>query len=78
MPSFVASCGVLELDRLAVPAPSYSSRADPGDRLDERGLAGAVVADKRDDLTGVDFEVPSVSASTAPNRFVTPFNSRSG
>ena len=30
---------------------------DPGDRLDQRRLAGAVVADERDDLTGVDLEV---------------------
>ena len=46
------------MDILAVPVGAVRvTGLDTGDRLDQRGLAGAVVADQRDDLTGVDLEV---------------------
>ena len=35
---------------------------DPGDRLDQRRLAGAVVADEADHLAGVDGEVDPVQS----------------
>ena len=49
-----------------------SGRVDPGDGLDEGGLAGAVVADQGDDLAGVHVQSTSLSAWTAPNRLETP------
>ena len=39
-----------------------SIAVDPGDRLDQRRLAGAVVADQADDLAGVDVEVDPVQS----------------
>ena len=58
MPSAVASCGLEILTGSPSKKNSPSSaELHAGDRLDERRLAGAVVADERDHLTGVDFEV---------------------
>jgi hypothetical protein len=48
----------VDLDLLALEDDLAAVRlVRPGDRLDERGLAGAVVADERNDLRGVDLEV---------------------
>src|SRR5581483_6952859 len=44
----------LEQHRAGIP------RVDAGDALDERGLAGAVVADERHHLAGLDLEVDRV------------------
>ena len=41
-------------------------RVDPGDPLDQRGLAGAVVADERHDLTAADLEVDVVQRLHRP------------
>src|SRR4029453_17223566 len=43
-------------------------RVDADERLDERRLAGAVVADERDDLLGIDREVRAVEGLTAAER----------
>ena len=58
MPIAWASVGLGDVDLL----PSHSivpesGGIDAGDRLDERRLAGAVVADQGDHLAGVDLEV---------------------
>ena len=49
--------GAREADRLAVQDDLAGGRlVHAGDQLHERRLAGAVVADERDDLTGIDIE----------------------
>ena len=69
----VASAGHVDLDRAAVAHERAGvGGLDPGDRLDERRLAGAVVADQGDDLAGVISKSTSTSACTAPNRLLTP------
>ena len=61
MPSSVASCGRADRHRLAVEADlTVVRRVDAGDHLDQRRLAGAVVADEPDDLAGVELEVDAV------------------
>ena len=61
MPSADASCGAVMCDPLALEVQlSLVERQVSGQRLDQRGLAGPVVADDRDDLAGVDVEVRSV------------------
>ncbi len=50
--------GAADPDRAALPGDgALVDGVDPGDRLDQRGLSGTVVADQGDDLTGVDVEV---------------------
>ena len=49
-----------------------------GDDLDQRGLAGAVVAEERHHLAGGDGEVTPRSASMAPKLLRMPVSSRSG
>ena len=78
-PEAVASLGLaivtvlaVELDRALVGA------VDAGDHLDQRRLAGAVVADEGDHLAFADVEVDLGQACTAPNRLLTPSSSRSG
>ena len=71
--------GLGDRDLLAVEADrALVGGVDAGDRLHQRRLAGAVVADQADDLAGVDGEVDPVQAWTGPNRLLTPSSSRSG
>ena len=51
----------MDRDRLALEEISpLSMLLMPGEALDQRGLAGAVVADQRGDLSGIDVEVDVV------------------
>ena len=57
-PVLVGGGGAADVRALAVDRDRARVRGlDPGDRLDQRRLAGAVVADQGDDLAGVDLEV---------------------
>ncbi len=47
-------------------------RVDPGDPLDQRGLAGAVVADEPHDLTAADLEVDVVQGLHRPEGLRNP------
>src|SRR5690606_41109954 len=50
-----------DLDRVAVEDDRPAARLqDAGDGADQRGLAGAVGADERDDLAGADLEADAV------------------
>ena len=53
-------------------------RVDAGDALDERRLAGAVVADEGHDLAGRDVEVDLVERLHRAEAFETPRSSRTG
>ena len=53
-------------------------RVDAGDRLDERGLAGAVVADQRDDLAGLDLEVHVAERLDRPEALAHPLQGENG
>jgi hypothetical protein len=67
MPARRASSGLLELDRLAVEHDlAFVGHRGARQRLDERRLARAVVADHREDLADAQFEVAPSSAVTWP------------
>ena len=51
---------------------------DAGHDLDQRRLAGAVLAEQRVDLAAMQLRETSSSASVAPNRLLTPRTARIG
>ena len=57
MPARVASAGLRSDAPPLDPDRSRVGWLHAGDRLDQRGLARAVVSDQCDDLTGVDVEI---------------------
>ena len=58
MPSSCASCGMRQRDRLAGELDGAAiRRLGAGEDLEQRRLAGAVLAEQRVDLSGSDLEV---------------------
>jgi hypothetical protein len=61
MPAWRASIGLLELDRLAVEQDlAFVGDGGARQRLDQAGLAGAVVADHGQDFAGAQLEIGAV------------------
>ena len=75
MPAACASCGPLKLDLAAVdPDRARVRPVDAGDDLDQRRLAGAVLAQKRMHLAGMDVEADIVQRPHAGKRLAQAFD----
>ena len=79
MPRSSASRGLPSDSRSSVPAELAGvGTDDAGEDLQQRRLAGAVLADERVRLAFADAKVTPVSAFTAPNDLRTSWNSSPG
>ena len=69
MPSSAISCGGTSVKRLAVEVDrARGRRVDAADQVEDRGLAGAVGADEREDLALCTSKLTLLTASTPPKR----------
>ena len=66
MPSLMAACGLAERDLLAAPLDrALVGLVDAGQHLDQRGLAGAVLAEQAVHLAGAHLQVHPVERAHA-------------